>query len=90
MMISLPIAFLGSQLGAYISFFLSRYCFQDLVIEKLRESEVSNPWLRNFFLIDEIFEEGCEGVKIIAMMRVTLLPYGVTNYVLGVTSARFW
>ena len=23
-------------------------------------------------------------------MRVIILPYGVTNYVLGVTSARFW
>ena len=62
------------------------------MIGRLRESEQANPWMHNFFLIDEVFEQGdgWEGVKIIAMLRLIVLPFGITNYVLGVTSARFW
>ena len=46
--------------------------------------------MQNFFLIDELFDQGWEGVKIIAMMRLVVLPFGITNYLLGVTSAKFW
>lgn len=57
MAIAVPVCFVGTQLGGYCAFFLSRYCLQDYVIKRLRNNERDNPWMSNFFLIDELFAD---------------------------------
>lgn len=46
--------------------------------------------MSNFFLIDELFSDGCQGAKIIFLLRLVMLPFAITSYLLGVTSAKFW
>ena len=76
---------LGVLSGSCISFLLSRYLFKDLIRKKITES----PWLnKNFGLIDDLVSQ--EGVIVTALARMTFLPTGVTNYVMGVTSIPLW
>lgn len=87
--ISSSIAFVGTQLGAWCSFLLSRYFMQDYVINKIEENQERRPWLKNFYLIDSLFQDGKQSIKIMVMMRLAILPYHITNYLLGVTSLQF-
>jgi uncharacterized membrane protein YdjX (TVP38/TMEM64 family) len=78
---SVPIVYVGTLLGALLSFLLSRYLFRDFIKRQINQS----GWLAdNFKLIDEIITE--EGFKVIGLVRLTFAPFGVTSYVMGVTS----
>lgn len=51
----------------------------------------SNNWLENFDVIDEIMEEGHNGIYVVAMFRVIMLPFGLVNYCLGcLTEVSYW
>lgn len=77
---SVPIVYVGSELGATLSFLLSRYLFRDFIHQQIR----SNQWLyQNYKLIDEIITE--EGFKVVALVRLTFAPFGATSYFFGVT-----
>ena len=45
--------------------------------------KASNKWLENFDVIDEIMEEGNNGIYVVMMFRVIMLPFGLVNYCLG-------
>ena len=78
---SVPIVYVGSELGALSAFLVSRYMFKDFIKDQIR----SHSWLNNNFnMIDAILET--EGVKVIALLRLTFAPFGVTSYILGVSS----
>lgn len=43
---------------------------------------------KNFRAIDELLKE--EGIVVVALCRLTFLPFGLFNYVMGVTSIEVW
>ena len=48
-----------------------------------------SEWLKNNFrAIDELLVD--QGALIVALVRVTFAPFGVTSYLLGVTSISVW
>lgn len=42
----------------------------------------------NFNIIDEIITT--EGKLIVALIRLTFAPFGITSYIMGVSSIKFW
>lgn len=82
---SVPIVFTGTVLGGLGAFMLSRYLFKDFIKEQISHSQ----WLsHNFNMIDEIITT--EGKLIIALIRLTFAPFGITSYIMGVSSIKFW
>lgn len=73
-------AVLGVALGASLGFFLSRSFLRKDVAERLR----GNPTFR---AIDLAIEE--EGWKIVALLRLCPIPFGLANYLYGLTGVRF-
>jgi uncharacterized membrane protein YdjX (TVP38/TMEM64 family) len=72
---------LGTNGGAAVNFLVSRYIARNAV----------NRWLghhEKFRLIDAAI--GREGWKIIALLRLCPLPFGLANYAYGLTAVRFW
>lgn len=72
---------LGTNIGAVINFLLSRYVARAAVTRYLAHHE-------KFRLIDAAI--GREGGKIIAMLRLCPMPFGLANYCYGITAVRFW
>ena len=57
-------------------------------MDSLKET---NKWLENFDVIDEIMDEGNNGIYVVMMFRVIMLPFGLVNYCLGcLTSVEYW
>ncbi len=73
-------AVLGVGLGASLGFFLSRSFLRKDIAERLRR----NPTFR---AIDLAIEE--EGWKIVALLRLCPIPFGLANYFYGLTGIRF-
>jgi uncharacterized membrane protein YdjX (TVP38/TMEM64 family) len=85
MLFSVPIVFTGTVLGGLVAFMLSRYLFKDYIKEQISHSN----WLSyNINIIDEIITT--EGKLITALIRLTFAPFGVTSYIMGVSSIKFW
>ena len=72
---------LGTTLGAVINFVIARYLARGAVSRYLSHHE-------KFRLIDSAI--GREGGKIIALLRLCPLPFGLANYCYGLTAVRFW
>jgi len=72
---------LGTNAGAVVNFLLSRYVARDAVNRYLAHHE-------KFRLIDAAV--GREGGKIIALLRLCPLPFGLCNYCYGLTAIPFW
>ncbi len=72
---------IGTNLGAVVNFLLSRYVARRSVSRYLAHHE-------KFRLIDAAI--GREGGKIVALLRLCPLPFGLANYCYGLTSLRFW
>ncbi len=70
----------GSTLGAAAGFLCSRYVARDRVAARLKQ----NP---SFASIDEALHR--EGWKIVALLRMCPLPFGVSNYAYGLTNIPF-
>ena len=72
---------LGTNGGAAINFLISRHLARNAV----------NRWLghhEKFRLIDSAV--GREGWKIIALLRLCPIPFGLANYAYGLTAIGFW
>jgi uncharacterized membrane protein YdjX (TVP38/TMEM64 family) len=72
---------LGTNLGAALNFLLSRYVARAAIARRLAHHE-------KFRLIDAAI--GHEGWKIIALLRLCPMPFGLANYCYGLTAIRFW
>ncbi|XHR28849.1 MAG: TVP38/TMEM64 family protein [Chthoniobacteraceae bacterium] len=70
----------GSTLGAALGFFFSRYVARDRVAKYLQK----NP---KFVMIDQAIRR--EGWKIIGLLRLCPIPFGVSNFAYGLTNVRF-
>ena len=88
-LVGAPIAFSGSICGAAVSFLVSRYFLQKQVKRYVQKNKVRYPQLQNFDIINSIFKSGAQSIKIIALLRLVMIPFGLTNYMLGVTSVTF-
>ena len=72
---------LGTNAGAALNFLISRHLARNAV----------NRWLghhEKFRLIDRAI--GREGWKIIALLRLCPMPFGLANYAYGLTAIGFW
>lgn len=72
---------IGTNAGAAVNFLISRHLARDAV----------NRWLghhEKFRLIDRAI--GREGWKIIALLRLCPMPFGLANYAYGLTAIGFW
>ena len=72
---------IGTNAGAVVNFLLSRYVARGAVTRYLAHHE-------KFRLIDAAV--GREGGKIIALLRLCPLPFGLCNYLYGLTAVPFW
>jgi len=72
---------IGTNLGAMINFLIARYVARGWVTRYLAHHE-------KFRLIDSAI--GREGGKIVALLRLCPLPFGLSNYCYGLTAVRFW
>ncbi|MEO7931721.1 MAG: TVP38/TMEM64 family protein [Chthoniobacterales bacterium] len=79
--IGVIITILGLALGASLGFLTSRYLARGIVAEKLKDSP-------KFKAIDTAI--GNEGWKIVTLLRMCPLPFGLSNYIYGITSIPFW
>lgn len=78
---TIPVSMSGVLTGSLISFALSRYLFKQMVTRQIEQS----PWVfRNFKAIDSLLAS--EGITVVALLRLTFAPFGISNYILGVTS----
>ncbi len=75
------LSLIGLSLGAAWGFLASRYLARGLVAEKLKDSP-------KFKAIDTAI--GNEGWKIVALLRMCPLPFGISNYIYGISSIPFW
>lgn len=71
---------IGSTLGASLGFLISRYVARERVAKLLNK----NP---KFVMIDEAIHR--EGWKIVGLLRMCPLPFGVSNYAYGLTKVSF-
>jgi uncharacterized membrane protein YdjX (TVP38/TMEM64 family) len=77
----LPIVILAATIGASLSFLIARYFAREKVRRLLRTR-------RNIIAIDKAAAE--DGWKIVVLLRLNpLVPFGLQNYLFGVTSIRF-
>ena len=72
---------IGTNIGAIVNFLISRYVARETVSRYLSRHE-------KFRLIDAAI--GKEGGKIVGLLRLCPLPFGLTNYCYGLTAVRFW
>lgn len=72
---------IGTNLGSAVNFLISRYVARKAVSRYLSHHE-------KFRLIDAAI--GREGGKIVALLRLCPMPFGLCNYAYGLTAIRFW
>jgi uncharacterized membrane protein YdjX (TVP38/TMEM64 family) len=72
---------LGTNLGATVNFLIARHVARGMVTRYLAHHE-------KFRAIDAAV--GREGGKIVALLRMCPLPFGLANYCYGLTAVRFW
>ena len=71
----------GIAIGAAVGFLVARYVARESVAKKIGERA-------RFAAIDAAI--GQEGWKIVALLRTLPVPFGVTNYLYGLTAIGFW
>ena len=60
---------------------LSRYLFRSFIHQQINSQ---GEWLtNNFNVINDLLVN--QGIKIVALLRLTFAPYGISSYILGVT-----
>ena len=75
------IAMFGLVMGAAAGFIVARHLAREFVVEKLKNSP-------KFKAIDTAV--GNEGGKIVVLLRMCPLPFGLASYIYGITSIPFW
>jgi uncharacterized membrane protein YdjX (TVP38/TMEM64 family) len=71
----------GTNVGAAVNFLIARYVARGVVMRYLAHHE-------KFRLIDAAI--GREGGKIVALLRLCPMPFGLCNYCYGLTAIPFW
>lgn len=71
---------IGTGVGVVLNFLLSRYLVRDWVTRKFASHE-------KFRLIDSAI--GREGGKIVFLLRFCPIPFGLANFLFGLTAVRF-
>ena len=72
---------LGIAIGASFGFLFARYAARDTVSDKLGGNA-------SFKSIDSAIAK--DGWKIVGLLRMCPLPFGITNYLYGLTAINFW
>jgi uncharacterized membrane protein YdjX (TVP38/TMEM64 family) len=72
---------LGTAISAALNFLLARYVARAPIQRRME----GNP---KFRAIDNAI--GREGWKLVALLRFVPMPFGLMNYLLGLTAIRFW
>jgi uncharacterized membrane protein YdjX (TVP38/TMEM64 family) len=72
---------IGIAIGAAFGFLFARYVARDAVSQKLGQNA-------RFRAIDGAIEK--EGWKIVGLLRMCPVPFGITNYLYGLTAIKFW
>jgi uncharacterized membrane protein YdjX (TVP38/TMEM64 family) len=72
---------LGTCLAASFGFLIGRIARRTHIADLLRRSE-------RFHVIDTAIAR--EGWKIVALLRMHALPFGLSNYIYGMTAVSFW
>ncbi|HEY3898451.1 MAG TPA: TVP38/TMEM64 family protein [Chthoniobacter sp.] len=72
---------IGTNAGAAVNFLIARYVARGTVTRYLAHHE-------KFRLIDAAI--GREGGKIVALLRLCPMPFGLCNYCYGLTAIPFW
>jgi uncharacterized membrane protein YdjX (TVP38/TMEM64 family) len=72
---------IGTALSAAINFLLARYVARAPIQRRMEQ----NP---KFRAIDAAI--GREGWKLVVLLRFVPMPFGLMNYLLGLTAIRFW
>lgn len=80
-LLGLCVVLIGLMLGAAGGFLIARYVARAPLERRIE----GNP---RFKMIDAAI--GIEGWKIVGLLRLCPLPFGLTNYAYGLTSISFW
>ena len=72
---------IGIAIGAAFGFLFARYVARDVVSQKFAQNA-------RFRAIDGAIAK--EGWKIVGLLRMCPVPFGVTNYLYGLTAIQFW
>lgn len=73
------------MIAAFTAFLLSRYLFRDFILQQIKQY----PWLdKNFAIINDLLRE--QGLVIVALTRLTFVPFGILSHVMGVTDISKW
>ncbi len=72
---------LGTTAGIVVNFLIARYIARDAIAHRFGKNE-------KFRLIDEAI--GREGGKIVLLLRLCPIPFGLSNFCYGLTAVRFW
>ncbi|MBA3273541.1 MAG: TVP38/TMEM64 family protein [Chthoniobacterales bacterium] len=72
---------LGIAIGAAGGFLIARYLARDTVAQKVGQNA-------RFAAIDGAIAK--DGWKIVGLLRMLPVPFGVTNYLYGLTAIEFW
>ena len=77
----IPVIMIGMQTGALAAFLIARYVCKDFVTRQLKRNKKIFTY---FSAMDGLFES--EGAKMMAMVRLTINPFPLTSYIMGVTT----
>lgn len=80
------IIFVASMIGATLAFLLGKWLFADYIRKKLDKSK--SPRVKKWRVVDTMFITS--GILLVALLRLMFIPFGLTSYLLGVTSVAFW
>ncbi len=72
---------IGIAIGAAFGFLFARYVAREVVSQKFAQNA-------RFRSIDGAIAK--EGWKIVGLLRMCPVPFGITNYLYGLTAIRFW
>ncbi|HSH39703.1 MAG TPA: TVP38/TMEM64 family protein [Chthoniobacterales bacterium] len=72
---------IGIAVGAAFGFLFARYVARDAVSQRLAQNT-------RFRAIDGAIAK--EGWKIVGLLRMCPVPFGITNYLYGLTAIKFW
>ncbi len=71
----------GIAIGAALGFLFARYAARGAIVQKI----AANP---RFNTIDRAIAK--DGWKIVGLLRMCPVPFGITNYLYGLTAIEFW
>lgn len=71
----------GIAIGAAVGFLIARYAARETVAKTIGENA-------RFAAIDDAIAK--EGWKIVGLLRTLPVPFGITNYLYGLTAIGFW